>query len=99
MSLRDRVISILNGKAPDRLPWYGDLSYWHFAMAKKGCLEKRYRGFEGVINLHRDLRVGFYLQGYYPFIHMDGYLKGLLKEVSTAGFLVIEAMHRNLWGI
>ncbi|MCL5772013.1 MAG: hypothetical protein M1479_07050, partial [Actinobacteria bacterium] len=31
-------------------------------------------------------------KGKYSFIHMDGYLKGLLKEVSEAKFSVIEAM-------
>lgn len=30
--------------------------------------------------------------GKYSFIHFDGYLKGILKDVSNAGFLVIEVM-------
>ena len=67
-SLRQRVFSILKGKTPDRLPWFADLSYWHFAMDRKGCLEKRHKGFEGVLNLHKELGVGFYLQGYEPYI-------------------------------
>lgn len=37
-------------------------------MTKRGTLEEKYRGFEGILNLHKDLKVGFYMQGYYPFI-------------------------------
>lgn len=67
-SIRSRVFSILNRKTPDRLPWFGDLSYWYFAMSKKGIIEERYKGFEGFLNLHEDLKVGFYMQGTHPFI-------------------------------
>jgi len=68
INIRERLLTILRGGVPDKLPWYSDLSYWHFAMTKKGVLEKRYRGFEGILNLHKDLKTGFYLQGYEPYI-------------------------------
>lgn len=64
---RDRILSILNKKKPYRLPWFGDLTYWYFSMAVKGSLEKKYGGFDGILNLHKDLNCGFYLQGYFPF--------------------------------
>ena len=67
-TLLRRFLSILEGKTPDRLPWFGDLCYWHFAMSKRGMLEERYRGFEGILNLHKDLNVGLYLQAYDPFL-------------------------------
>lgn len=82
MSLRQRVFSILQGKVPDKLPWYADLSYWHFAMDRKGCLEKRYKGFEGILNLHKDLGVGFYLQGYEPY--MPEYKNCEVSEVERS---------------
>ena len=66
-SLRDRALSVLKKKEPYRLPWFGDLSYWYYAMLRKGNLEKKYLGPDGIINLHNDLNCGFYLQGYFPF--------------------------------
>jgi len=67
-SIKERLFSVLNGNIPERLPWYGDLSYWHFAMEQKGQLEKKYKGYEGRLNLHRDLNCGYYVQGYYSYI-------------------------------
>jgi len=66
-NLRDRVLSILNKRKPYRLPWFGDLAYWYYAMSRKGNLKKNYRGLKGTLNLHKDLNCGFYLQGYFPF--------------------------------
>ncbi|MCL4384840.1 MAG: hypothetical protein M1326_00790 [Cyanobacteria bacterium] len=66
-NLRYRALSVLKKKEPYRLPWFGDLSYWYYAMSRKGNLEKRYIGLDGIINLHKDLNCGFYLQGYFPF--------------------------------
>ena len=63
MKLRERALSILKGKVADRLPWYGYLNDWHNATQNKGLLEKKYMGFEGILNLHRDLRVGCLLGG------------------------------------
>lgn len=66
--IKERLFSILNGKIPERLPWFGDLSYWHFAMEQQGRLEKRYQGYEGRLNMHRDLDCGYYVQGYYSYM-------------------------------
>ncbi len=41
---------------------------------------------------HRDLTGDIKKAGKFSFIHMDGSLRGLLKEVSLAGFDVIEAL-------
>lgn len=65
--LRTRLFKILNGETPDRLPWYGDLSYWHYAMSMKGALGKRYDGLEGLLTLHKELGVGHYYPGYSPY--------------------------------
>jgi uroporphyrinogen-III decarboxylase len=94
-SIRQRVLSILEGKAPERLPWLGDLAYWHFAMSKKGTLEERYRGFDGILNLHRDLKTGFYLQGYFPF--MPEYRNCEVTEVqrTVGGYEDFGAIYRG----
>ena len=48
MDLRSRVSSLLQGKTPDRLPWFADLAYWHFGQKAQGLLDERYRGYRGV---------------------------------------------------
>jgi hypothetical protein len=66
MTERARAWSVLQGRAPDVLPWFGDLDYWVNSMKRKGTLPSEYDG-DGYFRLHRDLGVGFYLQGYFPF--------------------------------
>lgn len=66
MTFRERVLSVLNGRQPDFVPWFGDLAYWIDYLKLSGNLPAKYEG-DGVFQLYRDLGVGFYLQGYWPF--------------------------------
>ena len=66
MNLRERVLAVLNGQKPDFVPWLGDLSYWIYGLEKEAKLPEKFRE-HGLFQLHRDLGVGFYLQGYFPF--------------------------------
>ena len=66
MTPRKRVLSILEGQQPDQVPWFGDLSYWFLSLSATGKMPEHYRG-DGEFQFHRDLGVGFYLQGYFPF--------------------------------
>jgi hypothetical protein len=63
---RERILMLLNHQAPDRVPWFGDLDYWYSAAQARGTLSRKYQG-DGYFQLNRDLGVGFYLQGYFPF--------------------------------
>lgn len=66
MQNRDRILTILAGGTPDRVPWFGDLDYWYSAAVRKKTLEHKYAG-DGYFQLNRDLGMGFYLQGFCPF--------------------------------
>ena len=66
MNKRERVLSVLSGKPPDRLPWFADLTYWLGYAVEHGVIGKECLG-DGLYKLHRELGVGFYLQGYFPF--------------------------------
>ena len=66
MTNRERLLLLLKGQAPDRVPWFGDLDYWYSAAKRAGTLDPKYSG-DGYFQLTRDLGVGFYLQGYMPF--------------------------------
>ncbi len=67
MTPRERVLGILNGSKPDRVPWLGDLDYWATALIGRGIKPIDFKQSDAYIDWHRDLGVGFYLQGYWPF--------------------------------
>ena len=58
MNERERMMAVLQGKTPDRTPWYGDLSYLYRGLTHSGRLDAKYHGTEGFIRFHEDLGVG-----------------------------------------
>ncbi|MBD3307346.1 hypothetical protein GF339_12990 [candidate division KSB3 bacterium] len=68
MTPRERLLAILQGKQPDQVPWFGDLDYWASARIGRGEVPEDFKTSDAYIEWHRDLGVGFYLQGYFPFI-------------------------------
>ncbi len=66
MKERERVLTLLSGGKPDQVPWFGDLAYWIPYAEENHVIGEEYKG-DGLFRLHRDLGVGFYLQGYEPF--------------------------------
>jgi uroporphyrinogen-III decarboxylase len=67
MTHRERLFAILEGKQPDILPWFGDLDYWANSLIKRGLKPGDFIQSADYIQWHRDLNVGFYLQGYFPY--------------------------------
>ncbi len=78
---RERMLTLLRGVAPDRVPWFGDMAYWYYAAQMRGDLPPQYEG-DGLFQLHRDLGLGFYLQGYFPFTET---CPGCEREVRREG--------------
>ncbi len=66
MTERERILTLLRGEKPDCVPWFGDLAYWYPYAMQNHVIDPKYTG-DGIFQLHRDLGLGFYLQGYYPF--------------------------------
>ena len=50
MTPRERILSLLNGKRPDQVPWFGDLDYWASALIGQG---KRPADVQGIRRVHR----------------------------------------------
>ncbi len=74
MNPRDRVLTLLGGGQPDRVPWFGDLDYWATALIARGERPPDFKLSADYLEWHRDLGVGFYLQGPEPFRGVpDGY--------------------------
>jgi uroporphyrinogen-III decarboxylase len=67
MTPRERLLTILSGKQPDQVPWFGDLDYWANSLVKRGLKPEGFILSDDYIQWHRDLDVGFYLQGYFPY--------------------------------
>ena len=67
MTERERVLALLAGRRPDRVPWFGDLDYWATALIGRGQKPGDFKESAAYIDWHRDLGVGFYLQGHFPF--------------------------------
>lgn len=57
MTNRERVLRILDGKAPDRVPWIPRLLIWHQAQQLAGTLPERYRNMP-LREIERDLGMG-----------------------------------------
>lgn len=67
MTERRRVLTLLSGGRPDRVPWFGDLDYWATALIGRGERPADFKASDDYIAWHRGLRCGFYLQGHFPF--------------------------------
>jgi hypothetical protein len=67
MTEHERVLTLLAGGRPDRVPWFGDLDYWATSLIGRGLKPAGFKESDAYIDWHRDLRCGFYLQGYFPF--------------------------------
>jgi len=67
MTPRERIFTILKGEQPDQVPWFGDFDYWANSLITRGLKPKEFIKSEDYIQLHRELGVGFYLQGYFPY--------------------------------
>lgn len=44
MSIRDRILAVIEGRTPDRLPWVPRLAIWYEANRREGTLPPEYRG-------------------------------------------------------
>ena len=58
MSIRGDLLKRLQGETTDRIPWFGDLSYWYFGLKQQGLLDPKYYGNEGEIRFYKDQKVG-----------------------------------------
>ena len=57
MTDRERLLAILDGKSPDRIPWIPRLELWYTAHRLAGTLPPEYRDMR-LSDIQRDLRIG-----------------------------------------
>lgn len=92
MQNRERILMLLRRTRADRVPWFGDLDYWYSAARAAGTLPDKYQG-DGYFQLNRDLGVGFYLQGFFPFTQHN---PGITFTQSRSGNTITRVMSTPL---
>src|SRR5512139_2540952 len=70
MNNRERMLMLVNRRAPDQFAWAGDMDYWYSSTKARGALPEKYQG-DGYFQLNRDLGMGFYLQGFGPYLQQN----------------------------
>ena len=83
MNERERLLSVLKGKRPDKVPWYADLAYLYDSLRLKGQLEDRFQGDAGYLEFHRELGAGIYL--YAPDLWKQSHTQGTTYREDTRG--------------
>ena len=72
MTHRERLLAVLDGRLPDRLPWFPRLEMWHYAREHAGTLPEKYRGCD-LRSIYRDQNLGYYSKAGPAFrIEVDG---------------------------
>ena len=56
MTSRERLLAILDGRSPDRIPWIPRLNLWYNARAAEGTMPARFRGMS-LREVERSLRL------------------------------------------
>ncbi len=67
MTPRERVLAVLTGGVPDRIPWFGDLDYYASGLIERRLKPRDFKKQDAYLDWHRELQVGFYQQAYFPF--------------------------------
>lgn len=57
MTDKERLLAIMAGHSPDRIPWIPRLLIWHDAQVRRGTLPEKYRGWS-LRDIERDLGLG-----------------------------------------
>ena len=100
MTPRERALTILSGRQPDQVPWFADLDYLALSQVKQGLKPEGFVRSREYIDWHRELGVGFYLQGFLPLreihaecgisVRTEGNLR--IREIATQ-----EGSLREIW--
>lgn len=59
MNKRERLLAVLEGKKPDVVPYYADLSWWYGSHYEE--LPDKYKNRDGYLKFHVDTNTGIYL--------------------------------------
>ncbi len=89
MTERERLLKVLGGETPDRVPWFADLGHWYRSEAGyrwdlfniSNCTKE-------ITDLHRDVRAGWYIE--VGSLHEEYYDDNVAREKEVKGDLAVE---------
>ena len=89
MTERERLIKVLRGETPDRVPWFADLGHWFRAESgEQWDLFKINSCTKEIADLHREVRAGWYIE--VGSLHEEYYDDGVVREKEIIGDLAVE---------
>lgn len=98
MTERERLICVLNGGTPDRVPWFADLGHWYRAkLGKPWNLFTITNATPEMLALHREVKAGWYVE--VGSLHDEQYEGGVERERVLEKNEAIERFHTPLGSI
>ena len=89
MTERERLVKVLRGETPDRVPWFADLGHWYRAESgQQWDLFKISNCTREVTDLHREVKAGWYVE--VRSLHEEYYDDGVVRERELNGDLAVE---------
>lgn len=86
---RERLLKVLKGETPDRVPWFADLGHWYRAESGgQWDLFKINNCTPGMIELHKEVKAGWYIE--VGSLHEEYYDDGVSREREIKGDRAIE---------
>ena len=84
MTERERLLQVLQGETPDRVPWFADLGHWYRAESgKQWDLFSINNCTKEITDLHREVKAGWYVE--VGSLHEEYYEDGVLREREMKG--------------
>jgi hypothetical protein len=89
MTERERLIKVLKGETPDRVPWFADLGHWFRAESgQQWNLFNISNCTKEIADLHREVRSGWYVE--VGSLHDEFYEDNVVRERELTGDRAIE---------
>ncbi|MCG8311396.1 MAG: hypothetical protein MI975_28670 [Cytophagales bacterium] len=89
MTERERLLKVLKGEAPDRVPWFADLGHWLRAESgEQWDLFNINNCTDEMIGLHKEVKAGWYIE--VGALHDEYYTGGVERERITTGGVAVE---------
>lgn len=94
MTERQRLLDVLNGKTPDRVPWFADLGHWFRAESgQQWDLYTINNATPEMVALHRDVKAALYIE--VGSLHEESYGGQVTRERMIKGDQAIEHFHTS----
>ncbi|MDW7659711.1 MAG: hypothetical protein SCM11_21290, partial [Bacillota bacterium] len=91
MTERERLLCVLRGDTPDRVPWFADLGHWYRAESGEPWnLFTVNNATPEMLNLHREVKAGWYIE--VGSLHEERY-DGVERERELEGDQTVERFH------